>query len=479
MHSVSFFVSDLRLPAIFRAWLALYILAAAGVAVSGVEFQSKAIFFLLSLPLLGLGHRLFTTYKHPVSYRVYVAILATYLWFGFVIKYGVLVNFSELSWISGFSFLGSFQPEDFLSGFSLSVVGILFLFLGLSAPIRVTSVAPPYSVRLRGGAQFFLLALIALKFYLQLVLNIARPGVEAYSFPIPFVGGFLAFSIGFYLWAALNVWLFTALSNGDRWSSRLAIFACAVYACSDLLIGVKGSLVLQFALGVFYAVILGWRPKRTSMLYFIVFIGVGVGLSVFIFKYLNYYRYALNSGADFITALEVAQSLTSERDESGLIALLNRVNGLENLTAALRIGNSSVFSSTALFDTEIVDSFNTGLYSAEEVATHFGLTQFGALYLVGGVPGLAFGGLFLGILAKSLYALFARWALPHPMLASAFSPLLAIWFMKLLFASGLMLLYMKEIAFLTAGMHLTYIFFYRKVGPVLNSPALTLLRSHS
>jgi hypothetical protein len=440
------------------------LLAAGGVGVSDLSGTQIIGCSLMLALMLGLSWYALEALSRSASLLSFGGLLLLYLWVGFPLKFAGLVNFGNLFWIAELPLAGVTDTSAFVTSFYLCALGLVPFVAGIVFAGKIRPVA-------QGGAQrkvsyssalfVWIGILLALKVGLQVFLDIGRPGIENNAFSVPFLTGVLTFAVSFYLTVLVNIAFFVAASDRNVAKTRTSIALIIILVFSDLVVGIKNNLVIEAVLFMFYAWISGFRLNSRKGLRMVILSLVALTAVGVLFKYVNYYRYAMISGSDVSASIDFAKRILEQRDESTGIALLNRINGLDNFVAAVSLGQQYQFGIDALLDTQIMDRFNFQLYGGDVVATQFGLTQFGALYVTGGVPLLCAGALLIGVLVRLLFSFFDRRIFRSVLLMSAFSPLLAFWVMKFLFASGFFSLYLKEIVFLLIALWCTIRVFFR------------------
>jgi hypothetical protein len=101
----------------------------------------------------------------------------------------------------------------------------------------------------------------------------------------------------------------------------------------------------------------------------------------------------------------------------------------------------------ALLGSELADEFKVVVFGsrAEDVMTAFGLTQFAAIYISTGLIGLILGSFLFSFISVQLYRVILTSKYLSPLLIKALTPILAIFFVKMMLAGGGLLLYVKEI----------------------------------
>ncbi len=213
----------------------------------------------------------------------------------------------------------------------------------------------------------------------------------------------------------------------------------------DLVSGIKHSLVYEVFILLWYFIdlkqILTPRQKNTLVFSFLItamFLAIG-------YKYINFYRFALLSGHDIVSAIDVVVSSSAAKEKSTTVEIYNRINGIDNLLVGVQTLDGISFSIAAVFDQQIVEAFKYVVFLGVDANTAFGLTQLATFYLVGGWFGVVFGMFLLGVIFMC-----GHWLLMNNLLKKYFgvqkavAPLIALFFVKVLFAAGGLLLWSKE-----------------------------------
>ncbi|RZU46844.1 hypothetical protein EV700_1229 [Fluviicoccus keumensis] len=434
-------------------WLmGVVIMAVSSVAVvfaGGVRLDIGLAVVLVSAVLLIVNRLGLWFCRDDDLFGIVFSTIALYFWLGYVAKMAFFLYNPDASWIRAVSFLPLVDPEDYALAFLGVAPGLIALLFGMMLPvISFKASRKVVNAPMGNWALVLLLLVVGLKFFLQIYFDVAKPGLKPVEIPLPFVNGILAFVVGFFLVALVNIYVFHVMSvdhNGRKFGAILAVLLLVI---SDVWVGYKQALMFQMVV-LFY--FFGFHKRyysRDVNLRIYIFGGVAVVMGLVLYKYVNDYRYALLRGEDVSMAVQSAinASVVIDEKDGGMVSLLNRINGVDNFLASNLISQYQSFPITAVFDETLGQLFNNVLYSGEDVNTQFGLTQFGALYAIGGTTMMVLGafvlGLFLQFLAKFItHVVFARssWAY-------AIAPSLALWMMKVLFAGGVLLLYLKEIS---------------------------------
>src|SRR5690606_25718882 len=119
------------------------------------------------------------------------------------------------------------------------------------------------------------------------------------------------------------------LYNKKTKFNLIFITAIIVNILLDLSVGAKYSLIYQiFFMGGMLIYLISRREVALSkvILFFILSLGV-----VSIYKYINYVRFGLLSGASLTEAILMSKSIVSNRDIGALDEIINRINGIDHV----------------------------------------------------------------------------------------------------------------------------------------------------
>jgi hypothetical protein len=263
---------------------------------------------------------------------------------------------------------------------------------------------------------------------------------------IPFATGVLAFLAGPVLFIVVNVNLFLQIKFKEVgaivWLAFLFMFANVAL---DLLVGYKQAIVLQCVILACYYFVLRDQMTPGSRKRLLILLLAFSALAFSVYNYVNYYRFAVLSGVGFASAVATAAVGASASNSSTVVEVVNRINGVDNFFAALSMSKGMSFSYQALYADELVRAFVGENLGDDSIATSFGLTQFGALYAVGGLPLLIVGGFALGYVMRFVARIAFRDVIRSEVIALAYAPILALFFIRVLFAGGELFLFAKEL----------------------------------
>lgn len=293
---------------------------------------------------------------------------------------------------------------------------------------------------------------LLLKFVAYTILKIGIPGTEgnATGVNIPFVGGLTVFFVRNGLFLVVNaLFLYSFLAPG-RFPLFVGISAVLVFVGLDISVGSKFSIIFQaFVSLMYYAGLeknLGVSAKRRRALrWFLIFIVAAILVG---YKYVNYYRYATLSGSEGSAALQTALR-SGENREGHLGAIVNRINGIDNIMLALAMKRGLNPNFGNLVNDEFTRVYTravTGLSSSNNAN---GATQFSLLYLINRSMsdtffGMALFGMIFAMISKFVQLIAGR-SMFGQMLCG---PIIAIAMINILFGAGDLIFAMKGLTVL-------------------------------
>lgn len=380
-----------------------------------------------------------------------IAIVIVYFWIAFPIKVIAIHMAPEKN---GF-FLEPFSSLSFVSSvddnFLILAPALILFILGFCVPVPLKTLPKfrdmvlRHRMLLRGGV--VLAALLVLRYLAQAYLKMGIPGVEPVALGVPLIAGSIAILFGMGLMVAINIYLFLALRHGIYRDIILALTLVMANIYLDLRVGLKGGLVFQSFLITYYAVVFRRYLKKGNYRVIVVSAVVLLIALISIYKYVNLYRFQVISGLDPSEAIDEMAGMSLE-EKSFFWDFYNRINGIDAYSAAIGTIPEGVVEFGGLLSGGVVRAFKEVIYGsayADRAISAVGATQFAALQLVGGVPGLYFGSFILGLMFRGISRALEAHVAWTKSLYMAFMPILAIWTIKTLFAGGNLVLYMKEL----------------------------------
>jgi hypothetical protein len=241
-------------------------------------------------------------------------VISIYVCFAFGLKAGLFITIGADSWLTDFYTIGTIAPDELMHAYIISGYGTVSLICGLacatvfakpgSTPERL-SLAPTY--RHVGLTLLVSYAILLVKPILQYEFGIGMAGTVDNTLPIPYASGLIAMLIGPSGFAIMNISIFiNVAAKRRRIFVLLALCAAIINVVLDLFGGFKASLVLQAIVFSIYGLHFskGMRSPARRFMYGVILSCVAALL--FIYPYVNYYRFGLISGLSSIDALSLS-----------------------------------------------------------------------------------------------------------------------------------------------------------------------------
>jgi hypothetical protein len=406
---------------------------------------------------LGLG--LTQTRRSFEIFLLLISIITLY-WVAYLSKLGFSTVLSGLYWV-----VPNLISEDALIGvmpeaFALSILGYVSVIIGvLIFPSRVGLLWEMHDFHPRIILLAVLLPiLLAIKYGIKARYNLGVPGLEPEFLGVPYLAGFFTFIIDTGFIFTSSVLLFCGLVLGRPRLMLFGFLLAFTNAVIDLRFGSKDTIVYQLVITAAYLVIAKRSPisqktdlRKTEKIALISTVIIGL-LVVGIYKFLNFYRFALLEGftevsiADLSTAIDVALSSDIAESKNSIMEIYNRITGLETFATVYSLSDKLAVDAglTAMIDGRVVANFTYYILGTDSAKTLFAVTQFGYNYLSGGLAGLIIGCFFLGFTFVLIQFLVMRMRV-HNAMKLAFLPLLWVLFIFSLLGGGDMIHWMKEI----------------------------------
>ena len=338
----------------------------------------------------------------------------------------------------------------FMDALVISFVFILGLFL-LPFLIYHSSITNKYcfseskenSVNIRFTfALYICLFMLIFKVFVHHFLHLGVPGVEAESVPV--VGGIITYFVRMGGFALINILLFFSLKSNDGLKISISFVICCLFCLIDLSIGVKYSIVYQlymFFILIYMTRDVNYRIKK-NLNRAVLVIGF---FFLFIYSYINYYRFALLNGKEGIDAVLTALGDEKAQSSNAMLEILNRIAGIENLLFSLVHRDSLNANVSNIFNSEFSVSFTESITGISGAVNAVGATQVGLMSII------FEGNYFLIFLASFLLSIFLLFVLftilriyGESLYLLSFS-ISAIFITYILFGTGNLSFYMKEL----------------------------------
>lgn len=265
--------------------------------------------------------------------------------------------------------------------------------------------------------------------------------------------GAIVFINGAVTFALVNYNLFehmtkSAPSTGLKVPVLLVVCVIAI----DVLAGQKFSLVLEGVIvGAYWCFGAALYRQVAARRVFLVG-SLIVMLVVIAYPYVNPYRVFLRESGSLSEAFYFASNYVEPGTFQGLLAILSRVNGLDNFLAAQTMGGAGTFPVTAMLNSDFLREFTAFALAADAKAS-FGLTQFGILHSIGGTVAVYAGAAVFGAICRGIlygYMLLASRSLVSTM---AIVPVVIIMLVQVMMGAGALSLFSKEFAMVAMAIY--------------------------
>ncbi len=382
--------------------------------------------------------------------------IVLFYWVGFLSKLGLGMLLADQYWVAPQLVHPDALLQQMPVAYALATIGYVALMVAvLTFPIRTGFRFYDFAFRPRLKLLIAVVFIaLVLKYFLKTEFDLGIRGVAPVYMGLPFLSGFLTFVIDSgYLFVA-NMIVFLGLTQGRTRLLIVGFLIATINVLIDLRFGAKDTVIFQFAILLSYLVI-AWRGtpdkfsgfRRTFKTAVVALLLIGTSV-IAGYKFVNYYRYALlNSDLSTTAAINFALENDSARSQSSFMEIYNRVTGLETFATLLELRRDIAFptGAVAMVDGSVMRSFTSSILGGRESITAFAVTRFGQFYIAGGLIGLVFGSVFLGLLFCLIQLLVLRLPVHHAM-KTAFVPVLWILFANALLGGGDITLWAKEVA---------------------------------
>jgi len=409
------------------------------------SFTLSILFFLLAAN----NYVGFIFLKRDIAVSLIFSLFCVYVWLAFPLKLVLALNDPLTLWVSH-SF---FSPDDVRAEIAGSFItlfpGLFFLFIGFySLGFNIKRKQQFHIVKINHMTfMSVIVALMVLRVFNQLVLDIGIPGVKPQAISIPFAVGVLELLTRPVLFALVNLYFFYVVRMNDNKAMMVALVFLLINIVLGLRVGYKSELVLQGLLLIYYLFEVFKYMSKANRKFLSIFTLSMLVIMIVVYPLVNNYRSYLLSGKDFSEAVESAKVRTDKENSSFALSFLNRINGIGAFYAASKLGEDEDFTIDALFNDEVMDLIKERLYGAEKdkAVTAFGTTQFSVFYLVGGGVFLAVCSLIIGWFIRWSSSVLRLKIFKSKYTFQAYLPLLCILWVKLLSSGGNLMLYLKEL----------------------------------
>lgn len=429
----------------------LYVAAILWVSILPMALELKAPLVGLLVLNLVVAKALIHRWQKRAEMSVLVTLIMLFIAIGFVIKLPFLIAFPESSWISR-----SLVPSEVaavLAGpsYLLFSLGYLSFVAGLwMHPKRSVGASLLRTERHSGKLELLylvLICLIMLRIVAQYLLGIGLPGVIPTYLGIPYLTGIVSLLAGPGCFAMANIVFYLAASSGRLKHLGISGLLLLLVISTSVLVGWKQELIFGPVILFFYFMELQHLFSPSTRRLLLVIGALLSGLVLTIYPFVNEIRFALLSGSSLVEAILDGIVNTNDNDKMVVIEILNRITGLDAFVAAITVLDTGSLGIASFFGSGINDAFKEVVFGRnyEDVATAFGITQFAALYLIGGIAGLGVGSFTLGFIFSRTFNFLINLKYLKNSVKKALVPLLALFFVNQLLGGGSVLLSLKEL----------------------------------
>jgi len=365
--------------------------------------------------------------------------------------------------------LRSLTESQVLKYLPESIYVTAVFILGLCTPlILMQLISPkakkhyiePYSssnLRILPALTFCFFAII-FKMFIHYKLLLGIPGVETSGPPV--IGGLMTYFVRLSLFTLINILFYYSLKTYKPSYIFFSFLICMAFALIDLSIASKYSFVYQLYLLFILIFFNSDIPKRVSRALMVV-LTVLSAIFIFIYKYINYYRFALLSGEIGWNAIYTALSNPKAVESSVWIEILNRIAGIENLIFALSYQTKLAPDIISLFNSSFASAFTEAVTGISGAINAVGATQIGVVALIAEGSLISVFGLSVMISVILMCFSFLIFKVLGNNLNLLASGIASIFCIYILFGSGNLIFYVKEIFVMLISVKM-FLFFFLK-----------------
>ena len=421
----------------------------------------------------------FVVLRKDSSALLLYAVLSSYIWVAYVLKFSLVLFEPELALGLGYS------PSDAQSYFRLAVPRFLVLSPALMlfviglwfGPVMKTDLMDE-NTRVPGTVNFgffylSILGILILKLVGQVFFDVGSPIRFGHGLP-PLILALYELVVQDAIIVLLNVLFFTLLYLRLKRGIIIASAALVANVILALSAGWKSAMVLQALTLAYLFFELRNRVSTKAKRRILIFSALFVGLMLVVYPYVNYYRFASSQGVDIQTAISKARKSveTDGRREQGSdsFGILDRIGGIGTYISIIGMGENKNFPLTSLWGNDFGNMVKYELYgaAADDVMVQFSATQFAALFLVGGWAGLYVGSFLMGMFFRIITSLLANRAFKYATTFHAYLPLLCFSWLSFLMGGGKLGIILKELlVVVVSAMILERLVFRKKQAPKL------------
>lgn len=379
-------------------------------------------------------------------------ILIFYLIFAYMLKMAYLLIFKEdvavLKEVSESELVGVILnglPRVMIA--LAALIAVLLLFKKKESLIRVYGRADRYHAML-----FVLCFSLSLKYVVHIFLGWGVPGLEPENV-VPGLTGVVTLYVRYPLFFILNLFFAIQVLKGARGRVASAIFIIILYVLLDMYNGSKYSLIYEsFFMVAFLLYLVREGLVRRRKLLLVLFV---VSVTLPLYKYINYLRFATLDGEQLVQALSTAVQNVSEKEISLVGSLIARISGVEHSLFALSRGLVGVdVRLSALFTNELASLYTESVTGVSGIVNAVGASQIALIvsmtssYLLVAVVSFLYFGFAFFLLRTMMEMALPKEILNNFVLYYVVETLFAIFLVYFLFGTGNFVFYIKEVVVL-------------------------------
>lgn len=370
--------------------------------------------------------------------------LYLYLLISYIFKYALILYDQSLVWGVDLNLL---VPITILSDIAPRFYEIalgLICFCGsiaLSAP-RKKLVKPIHRMKKSDTARlvFICYGLLVIRFVGYQYFNVGSPLDVGTGLPGPILALY-EYLVGVATIVILNLAFYYVWQTGNRRMTIIISIAVAVNIVLSLYASQKGELVIQVFALFYYFVIHrlenGIKINRSHITY----IAALSILTLLLYPYINLYRFASDRSESVVQAINQAQeyaNLATDQEKNAVTLIFKRVAGIDKYYPAVTIGETHEVPTSALLDNSMSVLLKEAIYGirANEIRRGIGSSQFALFYLLGGLFGLIFFSIVLGVIMRWVFELMFNKVITYRDTCIAYTPFLAYFYIRILLSGG-------------------------------------------
>lgn len=423
----------------------IFLIAFLALLFSPLSIEDVSISIVLIGLFIVLGQTFITyLYNKRFDFAPMFLFLYLYLLISYVLKYILVLYDQSLIWgVDHNIFYAASVLSDIAPRFYELAPGLICFCaaIALSAP-RKNIAKPPHRTTKSDLARLAIICygLVIIRFIGHIFFNIGMPLEVGTGLPGPILALY-EYIVGVATIVVLNLAFYYVWRSGHRNMTVIISIALAINIALSLYASQKGELVIQVFALFYYFVIHRMenrvKIKRSHIAYIVVFSIITLA----IYPYINLYRFTYSRSGSIAQALYQTQeyaSLKSDQDNNAVTLIFKRVAGIDKYYPAVTIGKQSEVPATVLLDNSMSLLLKEALLGsrADEIRRGIGSSQFAVFYLLGGVLGLVFFSILLGVIMRWVFELMFTKVITYRDTCIAYTPFLAYFYIKILLTGG-------------------------------------------